>query len=156
MVGWLSVWPRFQLIEAGQAMISLSFSHAGQRIRECRKLTQQELNALPPNMRKPEDCPRERRPVQVVFRSNDTVLYAANRRPTGIWGDGAANVYRRLSVEAGTQRLFIGMNDSGAQNGDTLGEEFDYSAQQTVELAPGQHLVVEFDDLQKSFVFRQD
>ena len=44
--------------DRGQAMVSVSFSHAGQRIQECRILTQEELNKLPPNMRKPEDCPR--------------------------------------------------------------------------------------------------
>ena len=48
-------------------MVSLSFSRAGQRIRECRRLTQEELNRLPPNMRKPEDCPRERLPVRVLL-----------------------------------------------------------------------------------------
>jgi quinol-cytochrome oxidoreductase complex cytochrome b subunit/coenzyme F420-reducing hydrogenase delta subunit len=155
-VGWLSVWPRFQLIDEGKAMVSLSFSHAGQRIRECRRLTQEELNKLPPNMRKPEDCPRERLPVQVVFRSDGDILYEVNRRPTGIWGDGASNIYRRLSVDAGKQHLFIGMTDSGADNHGGPAGEFDFHLEQTVDLAPGQHLVVEFDDIKQSFVFRQD
>ena len=156
ITGWLSVWPRFQMIDAGKAMVSLSFSHAGQRIRECRRLTQEELNKLPPNMRKPDDCPRERLPVQVVFRSDGDTLYEVNRRPTGVWGDGAANIYRRLSVDAGRQRLFIGMTDSGADRHDGPAGEFDFQLEQTVDLAPGQHLVVEFDDIQQSFVFRQD
>ena len=150
IVGYLSVWPRFQLIDEGKAMISLSFSHAGQRIRECRKLTQEELNKLPPNMRKPDDCPRERLPIRVVFSSNGETLYEAIRLPTGLWKDGSSNVYKRLTVEGASQRLFIGMNESGES------PEFDYSLEQEVDLAPGKHLVVEFDDIQQSFVFKQE
>ncbi len=150
MVGWLSVWPRFQLIDEGNAMISLSFSYAGQRIRECRKLTQEELNQLPPNMRKPQDCPRERLPIRVVLSSNGDTLYEDIKRPTGLWKDGSANVYKRLTVAGRSQKLFIGMNESGQS------PEFDFSLEQEVDLAPGEHLVVEFDDIQKSFVFKQE
>jgi hypothetical protein len=130
-------------------MISLSFSYAGERIRECRKLTQEELNKLAPNMRKPEDCPRERLPIRVVFSSNGEALYEAIRRPTGLWKDGSSNVYKRLIVEGENQRLFIGMNQRGES------PEFDFSLEQEVELVPGEHLVVEFDDIQQTFVFRQ-
>jgi ferredoxin/coenzyme F420-reducing hydrogenase delta subunit len=150
LVGWLSVWPRFSLIEEGQAMVSLSFSHAGQRIRECRRLTQEELDRLPPNMRKPEDCPRERLPVRVLFTVDGAPLYEASLPPTGLWSDGSANVYRRLPVAAGVQRLFIGMNESGQADG------FDYVLEQTVDLAPGQHVVVEFDQGHGTFVFKQE
>jgi len=150
IVGYLSVWPRFQLIDDGKAMISLSFSHAGQRIRECRKLTQEELNKLPPNMRKPDDCPRERLPIRVVFSANGETLYEAIRMPTGLWKDGSSNIYKRLTVESGNQHLFIGMNETGES------PDFDFTLEQDVELAPGKHLVVEFDDIQQSFVFKQE
>jgi hypothetical protein len=150
MVGALSAWPRFQVIDEGMAMISLSFSHAGPRVRECRHLTQEELNELPPNMRKPDDCPRERMPIRVVFKTGEETLYEAIRRPTGLWKDGSANVYQRLPVESGTRRLFIGMNESG------LSGAFDYSLDKEVLLKEGDHLVVEFDETNKAFVFKQD
>jgi ferredoxin/coenzyme F420-reducing hydrogenase delta subunit len=150
VVGTLSVWPRFDVIDEGMAMVSLSFSHAGPRVRECRHLTQEELNELPPNMRKPDDCPRERLPLRVVFKTGEDTLYEAIRRPTGLWKDGSANVYQRLQVESGPRRLFIGMNESG------LPGPFDYSLEKEVDLKEGDHLVVEFDETQKTFVFRQD
>ena len=59
-------------------------------------------------------------------------------------------MYRRLLVEAGKQRLFIGMNESG-QSGD-----FDFTLEREVNLEPGRHLVVEFNDVEQSFVFRQE
>lgn len=148
VVGWLSVWPRFSLIEEGQAMVSLSFSHAGQRVRECRRLSQEELNALPPNMRKPEDCPRERLPVNILFTRNGETLYEASLAPTGLWNDGSSNVYQRLAIPAGVQNLFIGMNERGRS------DSFDFKLEETVELAAGQHVVVEFDHDRQSFLFR--
>ncbi len=150
LVGWLSVWPRFQLINEGQAMVSVSFSHAGQRIGECRRLTQQELDKLPPNMRKLDDCPRQRLPVRVVFSSDDNMLYEAVLQPSGFWNDGESSVYRRLALPAGKQRLFIGMIDSSRSEG------FDYSLEQEIDLMPGQHLVVNFDGTQQKFIFKQE
>jgi coenzyme F420-reducing hydrogenase delta subunit len=157
VVGWLSVWPRFQLMEKDprfqlmekdQAVISLSFTHAGQRLQECRVLSQEELNKLPPNMRKPRDCPRERRPVQVVFGMNGNTIYEASVPPTGFWDDGEASVYRRMTVSAGRHRLFIGMSDSGRSEG------FDYELEKESELGAGRHVVVEFDDINNTFVFK--
>ena len=103
---------------------------------------------MPPNMRKPQDCPRERLPVRVLFAVNDATLFEATLAPTGLWNDGSANIYRRLEVPAGTQKLFIGMNERGQADG------FDYSLAQVVDLAPGQHVVVEFDDQRKAFELR--
>ena len=85
VVGLLSVWPPYELVEDDRAIISLVFSHAGDRIAECRVLSQEELNKLPPNMRKPSDCPRERHPVRVEIRSGGNTLYHDTLAPSGIW-----------------------------------------------------------------------
>ena len=52
VIGALSVWPKYRLLADSQAIVSLTFSHAGMRKEACRRLTQEELNSLPPNMRK--------------------------------------------------------------------------------------------------------
>ena len=131
-------------------MISVSLSHAGQRIGECRKLDQEELNKLPPNMRKLDECPRERLPVRVVLTTDGNALYEAVLQPSGFWNDGESSVYRRLAVAAGSQTLFVGMTDSDRGTG------FDYTLEQKIELAPGDHLVVNFDGTQQAFVFKQE
>ena len=113
-------------------------------------LSQEELNKLPPNMRKLDDCPRERLPVRVLFSSNGNSLYEAVIQPSGLWNDGESSIYRRLPLEAGIQRLFVGMADSGRSEG------FDYTLEQEVDLLPGQHLVVNFDGRQQKFVFKQE
>ncbi len=149
-VGVFSVWPRYGLIETGQAMVSISFSFAGERVGECRQLTQDELNALPPNMRKPLDCPRERRPIRVLLTADGQPLYDATLPPAGLWNDGATDVYQRIPVKAGEVELFVGVNARGDAEG------FDHMLTRTLVLAPGRHVVVEFDDVGQSFFFRTE
>jgi len=143
-----TVWPRFSQLAEGNAIISLTFSHAGQRVEKCRILSQEELNKLPPNMRKPSDCPRERHPVDILFSDNGQVLYEQSLTPSGFWKDGESTVYYRMEVPAGSHDLFISMSDSGREQG------FDYSGQTEFTLAEGQHMVIEFDHLERIFIFR--
>lgn len=139
-VGVFSVWPAYELVGDQRAIISLVFSHAGQRIGDCRMLSQDELNELPPNMRTVNDCPRERHPVRVLLQSNDEVLYDAILAPSGIWADGKSSVYKRLEVDSGPHELFVGINDSGGKS------EFDYRKSLVVDLPSGRNLVVQFDE----------
>ncbi len=148
LTGALSVWPRYRLLEPGHAVVSLTFSHAGQRVRECRRLTQAELDELPPNMRKPTECPRQRLPVLVEFRVDGETRYHESLEPSGVWNDGESTVYHRVRVPAGTRELYLGMRDSARHEG------FDYELAQAITLDSGQHLVAEFDHVNQVFVFR--
>jgi coenzyme F420-reducing hydrogenase delta subunit len=142
-----SAWPAFSLLSPGEAMVSLSISHTGQRIEQCHKFTQQELDELPPNMRRPSDCPRERHPIRVEFEANGQLLYSQTLSPSGIWNDGSTTIYARFPLVAGEQNLAIGMNDSGATEG------FDYHSVKQLNLQPGQHLVISFDSGNSEFTF---
>jgi len=146
--GAFSAWPAFELIEPDQAVISLSFTHAGQRIGDCRQLSQEELNALPPNMRKPMDCPRSRRPLRVTLRANETLLYDAVLQPSGIWKDGESSVHARFEVPAGAHRLMVSMSETGSEGA------MSFESQADLTLVPGQHLVIGFDANLGSFSFR--
>jgi hypothetical protein len=148
VVGAFSSWPSYEMLGADRAIVSLVFSHAGERIGECRRLSQDELNKLPPNMRKPADCPRERHPVRVEFRTGEQVLYKRTLAPSGIWADGEASIYFRVEVDSGAHDLFIGMNDSGGE------ADFDVTASVTVELPPGRNLVIQFDEQLQQFLIR--
>ncbi len=148
VVGLLSVWPRYDTIEEDQAIVTVTFSHAANRIGECRTLTQEDLNKLPPNMRKPTECPRERHTVRIELRSGESLLYAEVLAPSGIWSDGKSNIYRRVIVPARTHDLFIGMNDSGGEQG------FDFEKSKRTEISPGQNLVVRFDEQLHQFTIQ--
>ena len=145
--------PEYRLLMPQEGMVSITFSHAGQRVGECRKLSQEELNELPPNMRKPIDCPRERHPVHIrlaVLTENsadEQLLIEETLLPSGMWSDGKANIYRRLTMPAGSYRFQVGMNDTGGD------DNFDFEQIETVTLKPGQNLVIHFDELQRTFTF---
>lgn len=148
LVGLFSVWPRYRLLDAGQAIVSLTFSHAGQRIEACRTLSQAEMQELPPNMRVATSCPRERHPVVVSLEIDGLALYQESISPSGIWSDGESVVYQRLRLTAGEHQLHVGIRDSGADEG------FDFEARQTISLVPGQHMVIEFDQTTQAFNIR--
>jgi len=145
VVGLLSVWPRYNLVDADNAIITVTYAHAAQRVGECRILTQEELNELPPNMRKPSDCPRERHVVRFEMRSGDEVLYKDVLLPSGIWSDGKANIYQRVVVPAGRHDIFVGMNDSGGKAG------FDYEIRTSLDIASGRNVVVQFNPESQQF-----
>jgi hypothetical protein len=146
LVGLLSIWPTYHILGPQEALVSVTFSHAGQRIGECRTRTQEELNELAPNMRKPNECPRERHPVYVELRADDRLIFAQTLLPSGFWSDGKSNIYQRTKVDAGDHVIFIGMNDSGAT------DSFDYELAGNLSINPGQNVVIRFDDLHGTFV----
>jgi len=65
LIWYFASAPSVRLIAEDEAMITIAFAHAGQLREPCRRLSQEELNKLPPNMRKIDDCPRERSAVTI-------------------------------------------------------------------------------------------
>jgi hypothetical protein len=62
-IGYFATSPTYHQIPDDVALIKLSISHLGDR--ECRKRTPEELAKMPPNMRAPMDCPRERSDIRL-------------------------------------------------------------------------------------------
>ncbi len=60
--------------------------------------------------------------------------------PPGLFNDGSANFYKRVKVPTGRHHISIGINDSIHIQG------FNYRHAQEVNLAPGQLLVIDFND----------
>lgn len=141
-VGIFSVWPEYAVVDSEDAIVSVAFSHAAERVAECRQLTQEELDKLPPNMRTVNDCPRARHALRIELWSNRQLLYSETLQPSGIWSDGKANVYQRIRVNAGTHRLQVRMEDSGDPDG------FRYELSETMTVAAGRNVVVRFDGRQ--------
>jgi quinol-cytochrome oxidoreductase complex cytochrome b subunit/Fe-S-cluster-containing hydrogenase component 2/coenzyme F420-reducing hydrogenase delta subunit len=142
LLGEFSAAPSITLLGPQEAVISLSFSHAGKRRQECRPLTSAQRARMQPNMQRPTDCPRGRWPVYVELELDHRLVYSGLRQPAGLWQDGVSSMYRRLRVPAGPQQLNVRLRDSGRAGG------FDFQASRSVELRPGQNLVVEFDPQQ--------
>jgi hypothetical protein len=96
---------------------------------------------LPPNMRKPDDCPRERSPVIIEALLDGKVIFNESMQPPGIFKDGSINIYYSSRIPAGKHHFQIKMDDSVRVEG------FNHSVTQDVDIKPAQILLVEFDSL---------
>lgn len=147
-IGVFSQWPSYQHLAADQSLIKLSFSHTGKPVTECVQQSAAELAKLPPNMRAPVRCPRERSPVLVELEIDGQPVFRHTAAPSGLSKDGASSVYHRLQVPAGEHRVAVRLNDDARQPG------FTHSREATVSLAPAQILVIDFDAEQGGITLR--
>lgn len=147
-IGYFAAGPAYTAFPSDRALIKLSFSHGGGPIRECRKLTREELAKLAPNMRRPTDCPRERVPLVIELVLDGQVLFRDTRPPTGLSGDGPSRVYERFVVTSGPHRLTVRLRDSARVEG------FDREYVTDITLRPQQSLAVDFRPETGGFVLR--
>lgn len=138
-IGYFSASPRYLHLPPDQAMIRLSISQPGQPIGECRPLSDAELGARAPNMRKLEECPRERAPLAIRLAIDGAVVFQDTIAPSGLRRDGSSAVYLRLPVAAGAHQIEVAVNDEAAVSGHA------FTRETSVSLAPGQMLTIDFD-----------
>ena len=138
-IGLFSRWPVYHHLGSDQALIKVSFTHAGKPVGDCRTVSVAELAKLPPNMRAPVTCPRERSPVRVEVDIDGVTALRRTAAPSGLSRDGASAVYQRLVVPAGEQRIAVRLNDDARHPGPT------YQREASVTLAPAQVLAIDFD-----------
>ena len=147
LVGYFATSPAYTHLEPGLAVIKLSFSHAGEHSEECRRLSQEELNALPPNMRRPTDCHRGRIPLLVELELDGEIIYRELLPPSGLAGDGASTAYKKFPVSAGKHRLVARLREKRGSDG------FDHERAEEITLAAQQNLVIDFRPGLGGFLF---
>ena len=147
VVGYFATSPAYTHLDPGKAVIKMNFSHAGQHKVECRQLTQEELNQLAPNMRRLQDCPRERVPLLVELELDGEIIYRRALSPSGLAGDGASTAYEKFAVDPGRHHLVARLRDSRRREG------FDYSRVEDIMLLPQQNFVIDFRPELGGFLF---
>jgi len=145
IIGFFSASPAYHHLKDGEAVIKVSFSHAGDRVAKCHKRTRAELAKLAPNMRAAMSCPRERNPVLLVITLDGKEIYRETAAPKGLSNDGASIFYQRMTVPAGEHQIYVQMRDSNRTEG------FDYVYNEKVDLAAGRNFVIDFDESIKNF-----
>jgi hypothetical protein len=143
-----SNWPVYRSTPDDAAVVKLSFTHSADRSAECRRRTPEELAKLPPNMRRPMDCPRERRPIATELSIDGHVVFSAELPPSGLSRDGPSQVYRRFVVPAGEHTIVARLRDTPRASG------YDHERAATVTLRPGQSMAIDFRTELGGFVFR--
>lgn len=145
VIGFFASSPPYAYSQPDTAQLKLSLSHPGQRIVKCRRRTPQELAKLPPNMRAPKSCPRERWPVYVEIDIDGRTIMQESATPNGLSHDGPSIFYRVQPVTAGTHVLAMRLRERD-------GDGFDYMKTLPIDLRPGQVLAVEFHAVKGGFV----
>jgi hypothetical protein len=148
LLAYLSNAPAYSPLQPGQALIKLSFSHAGKIKGECRELSAKEIAGYAPNMRRPKICPRERQPVLIELDLDGQPLLHRSLQPSGLWRDGAATIYKTFKVPSGRHHLAARLRDSDRAVG------YDYQGETDLDLAPQQNFVVEFSSEHTGFSFK--
>lgn len=137
-IGIFSNWPPYHQLQPDQALIKLSIKHHGKLVAECRQRSAEELAKMPPNMRQAMDCKRERSPVAVEVDIDGRRAFSHLAEASGIAKDGASTLYQRFVVGAGAHALAVRVNDDARVTG------FNYHREETLTLAPGKVLVIDF------------
>lgn len=146
-LGHFSNRPVYTHLPPDEALIKLSVVHAAQRKGKCRKRTQEELDAMNPNMRTPFDCPRGRLPMRIEVLLDGKVLYDRSLLPAGLAHGGTTRAYERFPVLAGRHELVVRMVDSARTEG------YDFQRAATIDLAPAENFVIDFKAESGGFLF---
>jgi hypothetical protein len=146
-IGFLATRPAYSNLPEGQALLKLSFTHAGEPLKPCRHFTHEELGKMKFRDRSATSCERGRWPVYVELDLDGKALYRGEHQPAGLWDDGPSSVYRRFEIPAGRHRLDIRLRDDGSSSG------FDYHDSREVTIAPGENFVVDFRGTGGGFLF---
>ncbi|MBT3306307.1 MAG: hypothetical protein HN377_07455, partial [Alphaproteobacteria bacterium] len=147
IIGIFASWPPYAYNSDGAAQLKLSLSHPGQRKVKCRQRTQKELAKLPPNMRAPKSCPRERWPVHVAIDIDGKTIMRESAAPNGLSHDGPSIFYRVQPMTAGKHTLALRLRERD-------GDGFDYEKILPISLRSGQVLAVEFHAEKGGFVVK--
>ncbi len=150
IVWYFSAAPAYQHLAEDQALIALAFGHAGQPVGECRERTPEELAKLPPNMRIPTVCPRQRSPLEIELFMDEQLLFSQTFQAPGLSGDGAIDIYRQFKVKSGQHHIRARMKDS------VRVKDFNYVREEEIVLAPTQILVIDFKPNAGGFIFKKD
>ena len=147
LIWYFATSPSVRVLNNDQSVITIAFAHAGELREPCRRLSQEELAELPPNMRKPEECPRERSPVIIELSLDGNKVYEESLAPPGLFNDGGVDIYYSKKISAGKHHIEIKMDDSIRKEG------FNHFFSQDINIDPSKILLVSFDQ-DKGFIIR--
>lgn len=147
-LGYFANMPVYTHLDPELALIKLSVIHSAKRKSECRKRTQEELDAMNPNMRKPYDCPRERLPIHIELLLDGELIYDEVLQAAGLSKGSQTRAYQRIPAASGEHDLVVRMVDSARTEG------YDYMKAAKIRLSAGVIFVVDFRAESGGFLLR--
>lgn len=148
LVAYFSASPGYQYAPENMSIVKLSLSHAADPVVPCVRLTPQELAELAPNMRRLERCERQRLPVSVELDVDGETVVQVEAPASGLWGDGPASIYEKLTLAPGRHRVTARLRDTANT------DSWDYTQSADVTLEPGKYFTITFKAETGGFIFR--
>jgi hypothetical protein len=147
LIWYFATAPAVRILDDDEAVITIAFAHAGELREPCQKLSSEELAELAPNMRKLEDCPRERSPVTIQASLDGNTIFHESFAPPGLFNDGGVDIYFSGRVPAGIHELELKMDDSIREAG------INHTLRQQIDIDPTRIVLIDFDS-ETGFVIR--
>ena len=140
VTGVFAQWPVYSPLAEGHGELKLSMAHLTERLEPCVQLTQEQLRALPPNMRVAEQCPRARAHAVVQLLVDDAPLLDTAVRPVGLARGGRAYLQGHWGLPAGDYALELRLRDTPRDEG------FDQVQHFQLSLAAGESVLLNVGD----------
>ena len=144
-LGALSRFP-YTPADAGSGVLRLSWRVRGERVTECRRLTPEELEALPLHMRRPEACEGRIAPYRLRVTIDGSVVEDTLIGAAGAREDRPIYVLRDFPLSPGTHAVDVAFAREGAPVPLTLDT--------VVAIRPGRVSLVTFDPDRNALVLR--
>jgi len=146
-----------------QAVLRLSWRiRAEQMGAECRRPSQEELEALPPHMRNPDACVGSLRPFRLRVRVDGRTVVDDRVRPGGARGDRPVYVFRDVPVTPGERRVHLTFEQEEGPGRESAGEPGEgeerpegLEIHRTIRLSPREVALVTLDDGRGELVVRR-
>ena len=132
--------------DAENGVLRVSWRARGERVTECRRLTPEELEALPLHMRRPEACEGRIAPYRLRVSIDGAVVADTVIRPAGARQDRPIYVLRDIALAPGEYAVDVAFAREGAPAHLAL--------QAVVEIRPGEIALVTYDPARNALVLR--
>jgi hypothetical protein len=140
ITGVFAQWPAYAPLPAGHGELKLSMAHLTERLEPCVQLSQEELLALPPNMRVAERCERARAYAVLELLLDGEPLLDTRVRPVGLARGGRTYLQAHWHLPAGNYFLELRLRDTPRDEG------FDKLQNFELKLTPGESALLNVGD----------
>lgn len=139
------------------AIVRLAWRARGERVRECRRRTPEELAKLPPHMRQEEVCEGRVLPYRLAVELDGGAVVNQLIHGAGAREDRPLYVFQDVVVAPGTHRIAVTFTREGAvpaDSGGALATPSRLSLDTTVTLTSRRVMLVTYDEEREQLVVR--
>jgi hypothetical protein len=139
------------------AIVRLAWRARGERVRDCRRVTPEELAKLPAHMRQEQVCEGRVLPYRLAVDLDDSATVSRLIHGAGAREDRPLYVFQDLTVRPGVHRISVRFTLEGrpqAPEETGLATPPRLALDTTLSLAPRQVLLVTYDEAREQLVVR--